>query len=96
MGLMDKLRKAEEQGKQAARNAFERAKEMGEDAERRIRQKMRIYPPNRNHLSDEVNQSGAAAGVQPSGLEPAESEQTEGVPIVSIHGKDVRGAGKVA
>src|SRR5688572_16112587 len=40
MGLMEKLRKAEEQGKYAARQAFERAKHFSEDTERRIRQKM--------------------------------------------------------
>ena len=50
MGLMDRLREAEEQGKKAARHAYERALEMGEDAQRRIRQKMRIYPPPRPRL----------------------------------------------
>src|ERR1051326_1213003 len=44
MGLMDRLREAEEQGKEAARNAYERARDLGEDVQRRLRQKMRIYP----------------------------------------------------
>lgn len=44
MGLMDSLRKAEEQGKSAARRGMELARGGWEDAERRIRRKMRIYP----------------------------------------------------
>jgi hypothetical protein len=99
---MEKLRKAEEQGKQAARNAFERAKEFGEDAERRMRQKMRIYPPKvANGTTSEVSQSGpagtaAATGLQRSSLETEESEQAESVPIVSVHARDVGRADKVA
>ena len=52
MGLMDRLREAEQQGKNAARRAFDRAIDAGEDLERRMRQKMRVYPrgtnPNEN------------------------------------------------
>ena len=99
MGLMDKLRKAEEQGKRAARNAFERAKDLGEDAERRIRQKMRIYPPSTNGLPSEVSQAGPAGDVvamQRNTLETQESPEAEEVPIVSIHGKDIADTGKVA
>jgi hypothetical protein len=41
---MDRLREAEQQGKNAARRAFDRAMDAGEDLERRMRQKMRVYP----------------------------------------------------
>lgn len=75
MGLMDKLRKAEEQGKYAARQAFERAKHFSEDAERRIRQKMRIYPPG-------------AGEPQPSGGQ-RKQEVPERAPTISIHGEDI-------
>jgi hypothetical protein len=91
MGLIERLRKAEEQGKQATRNALDRAKELGEDAERRIRQKMRIYPPQTNHT-----ESGAAtstgAGTAPR-LSPVPESDVE--PIVSVHGEDIE-ADKVA
>ena len=43
MGLMDSIRKAEEQG----RRTLDRAREGLEDAERRLRRKMRIYPLKR-------------------------------------------------
>jgi hypothetical protein len=44
MGLIDKLRKAEEQGRGAAHRGFERARENWDDAERRLRRKMRLHP----------------------------------------------------
>jgi hypothetical protein len=82
MGLIDKLRKAEEQGKYAARQAFERAKHFSEDAERRIRQKMRIYPPGAGESQQGTN--GA------SGVHSKESRVPEKAPIISIHGEDVQ------
>lgn len=87
MGLIEKLRKAEEQGKQAARNAFERARELGEDAERRIRQKMRIYPPSADNHVPADNSRAARAGVQSGG---STSNQSEVVPIVTIRGEDIK------
>ena len=44
MGLMDSLRKAEQQGKGAARRGMERARESFDDTQRALRRKMRIYP----------------------------------------------------
>ncbi len=44
MGLIDKLRKAEEQGRGAANRGLDRARETWEDAERRLRRKMRLHP----------------------------------------------------
>jgi hypothetical protein len=91
MGLIERLRKAEEQGKQATRNALEKAREFGEDAERRIRQKMRIYPPHASHTeSAGATSAGAAAAPRRSPIPTSKDE-----PIVSIHGEDV-GADKVA
>lgn len=97
MGLMEKLRKAEEQGKYAARQAFERAKHFSEDTERRIRQKMRIYPPGAgNEVHGEAGQStsGAAIPIRPSSIHSEEAEHRDRPAIVSIHGEDV--ADKVA
>jgi hypothetical protein len=80
MGLIDKLRKAEEQGKYAARQAFERAKHFSEDAERRIRQKMRIYPPS---AAGGDSQPTSGAGARKPGALPERGG------IISIHGEDV-------
>lgn len=44
MGLIDTLRKAEEQGRGAARRGFEKARDAVDDAERRLRRKMRLHP----------------------------------------------------
>ncbi len=44
MGLKDALRNAEQQGSIAAHRGLERAREGWEDAERRLRRKMRIFP----------------------------------------------------
>ena len=91
MGLIERLRKAEEQGKQATLDALEKAREFGEDAERRIRQKMRIYPPQVNHTeSAGANSAGAATAPRRSPIPEPKEE-----PIVSVHGEDV-GADKVA
>jgi hypothetical protein len=44
MGLLTSLKRAEEQGREAARRSVVRAVDMWEDAERRIRRNMRIHP----------------------------------------------------
>jgi hypothetical protein len=44
MGLIDTLRKAEEQGRGAARRGLEKARDAVDDAERRLRRKMRLHP----------------------------------------------------
>ncbi|MCI0349651.1 MAG: hypothetical protein L0Z53_09525 [Acidobacteriales bacterium] len=98
MGLIERLRKAE-QGKQAARDAFERAKELGEDAERRMRQKMRIYPPctAAHHTeSKHATPTGAAAAPRRSPVAHPETVQPDNDPIVTIHGEDVDEGEKVA
>ena len=86
MGLIERLRKAEEQGKQATRNALEKAREFGEDAERRIRQKMRIYPPHAANYADagSATSGGAATATRRSPIPTSKEE-----PIVSIHGEDL-------
>jgi hypothetical protein len=55
MGLMDRLRKAEEQGMGTARRGFERARETWDDAQRRLRRRMRVLPrPAASHRVDEA------------------------------------------
>src|SRR4051812_11241549 len=108
MGLIDRLRKAELKGRDAATRAFDRVVHTSEDIERKLRRKMRVYPTTavaRNQAGStpsEVSQSvpsGESAPVeyqeQRKGLEIAE-EPAEKRPIVSIHGKDVqKGPGPV-
>jgi hypothetical protein len=48
MGLIDKLRKAEEQGRGAAQRGLNMARETWDDAERRLRRKMRLHPRSLN------------------------------------------------
>jgi len=49
MGLMDVIRKAEEQSRRAARRGMERARATWDETERRLRRKMRINRPSANH-----------------------------------------------
>jgi len=44
VGLIDTLRKAEEQGRGAACRGMEKARGAMDDAERRLRRKMRLHP----------------------------------------------------
>jgi hypothetical protein len=84
MRLVDNLRKAEEKSVKAVRRGAERVRDEWSDVERRIRQRMRIYPPKKQAM---------AAGAASSNLEQElpESTQTdeERKPIVSIHGQDL-------
>jgi hypothetical protein len=48
MGLMDKFRRAEEQSRGVAHRGLEKARESWDDAERRLRRKMRLHPGSDN------------------------------------------------
>jgi hypothetical protein len=100
MGLIERLKRAELKGRDAATRAFDRVVHTSEDVERKLRRKMRIYPtttPARKEggsTPSEVSQSmpaGESAPVeyqeQRKGLETEETVEER--PIVSIHGKDV-------
>ena len=87
MRLADNLRKAEAKSVNTIRRGVERAREEWADVERKIRQRMRIYPHK---------QQAAAAGVSaaPLSLEqdvpdvpPAAGGRR--TPIISIHGRDL-------
>jgi len=82
MRLVDNLRKAEEKGVMSIRRSMERARDEWSDVERRIRQRMRIYP----------HKQKAVAGAGQINLEHDVPEQSSGEarkPIVSIHGQDL-------
>jgi hypothetical protein len=74
MGLMDSLRRAEEEGKTLARRGMEKARAGFDDAERVMRRKMRVHP-----------RSGTATAA-PSNAEATDPAQGG---IVSIRGRDV-------
>ena len=84
MRLVDNLRKAEEKGVMSIRRSMERARDEWSDVERRIRQRMRIYPHK---------QKAAVAGAGQTNLEqdnvPEQSSGEARKPIVSIHGQDL-------
>jgi hypothetical protein len=101
MGLIERLKRAELKGRDAATRAFDRVVHTSEDIERKLRRKMRVYPTAtiaRNQggsTPSEVSQAvpaGESAPVeyqeQRKGMEIAE-EPVEKRPIVSIHGRDV-------
>jgi hypothetical protein len=87
MRLLETLRSTEQSGKSAVRRQVERAREEWNDLERRIRQRMRIYPqkivrkvrpvPEAEPESQELSMA-AKAGVA--------GDQR---PIISVHGRDL-------
>jgi hypothetical protein len=83
MRLVDNLRKAEEKGVMRIRRGVDRARDEWADVERRIRQRMRIYPQK---------QKAAAAGVGPVNPDPDVPEHSSAEPrkpIISIRGQDL-------
>lgn len=82
MGLMDALRKAEQKGKELARRGVEAVRETQEsadDLQRRVRQRMRVYPERNAAAKPPVAEAGAR-----------EMEDARRKAIVSIHGEDVK------
>src|SRR3954465_8961584 len=103
MGLIERLKRAELKGRDAATRAFDRVVHTSEDIERKLRRKMRVYPTAtvaRNQgTPSEVSQAvpaGESAPVeyqeQRKGMEIVE-EPAEQRPIVSINGKDIGKSG---
>ena len=93
MRFVDNLRKAEEKSVMTIRRGVERAREEWADVERRLRQRMRIYPQKKH--AEQKEQSTMAAAAQGEAQTPEReggpSERgTERKPIVSVHGQDLR------
>ena len=84
MRLVDNLRKAEKKGAMTIRRGVERAREEWADVERRIRQRMRIYPQKTRT---------AVVGAAPIDLDETALPATQDAgrkPIVSVNGRDLR------
>src|SRR2546421_12749460 len=91
MRLLENLRNAEQKGVNAVRRGMERAREEWGDLERRIRQRMRIYPQKLTKVNASASQYGPESDIIdqgiPAGISEPEPERKK--PIVSIHGRDV-------
>jgi hypothetical protein len=84
MRLVDNLRKAERKGAMTIRRGVERAREEWGDAERRIRQRMRIYPQKTRPAA-----AGMAAAVDLDETAVPDSN-TVRKPIISVNGRDLK------
>ncbi|HZD92684.1 MAG TPA: hypothetical protein VE133_00430 [Candidatus Sulfotelmatobacter sp.] len=83
MRLVDNLRKAEKKGAMTIRRGVERAREEWADVERRIRQRMRVYPQKR-----EAATAGVAA-MDTDEITVPDTRNTGQRPIISVHGRDL-------
>ena len=61
MGLIDKLRQAQEHGRDAAHRGLERARDSWDDAERRLRRKMRLHPRRASEAPLPMRDAGSHA-----------------------------------
>ena len=81
MGLIDALRKAEKKGKDVVRRGMHVVEETSEDdAQRRARQKMRVYPPQSDVPAQQQSEQDATG---------REMEDARRRAIVSVNGEDV-------
>jgi hypothetical protein len=88
MRLVENLRKAERKGATAFRRGMERAREEWSDVERRLRQRMRIYPQKRSAMAAAAPR-GAAALTDLDETAGQARDTTEQRPIISVNGRDL-------
>ncbi|HJS97695.1 MAG TPA: hypothetical protein VJ756_01295 [Terriglobales bacterium] len=86
MNLIERLRAAEHQGRDAAREGFTRARTSLEEAQSRLRRKMRIHPPTKARMplvmsiagqEDSITTPRAIVTVNGKDLPPEEPETAE-------------------
>jgi hypothetical protein len=86
MRLIDNLRNAEKRGLANVRRQMDRAKDEWGDVERRIRQRMRIYPQKlRNRIKGAAEATPDAEKADTTLVAAAQATK----PIISINGRDV-------
>jgi hypothetical protein len=85
--LIDNLRKAEKKGAKTIRRGVERAREEWADVERRLRQRMRIYPQKSKAMTAAAPGATAVDVDEETGAQPGSDNQR--TPIVSVHGRDL-------
>jgi hypothetical protein len=89
MGLIEALRKAEDQARQTARRSMERAMGSLDDAERAIRRRMRIYPKSlaaMRVIDGARREPPEVTSTDPSDRRRFEDAQRRA--IVTVHGHD--------
>ncbi|HEV3036521.1 MAG TPA: hypothetical protein VHA33_01800 [Candidatus Angelobacter sp.] len=93
MRLFDNLRNAEQKGVRTMRRGMERVREELGDIERRIRQRMRIYPQKPTNVTASVADHEPDGDIIDQGLPAGIGELPETkrqTPIVSVHGRDIK------
>lgn len=88
MRLIDNLRNAEKKGLASVRRGVDRAKGEWGDVERRIRQRMRIYPQKLRQKMGMVEETGPP-GIAETSAAAAAAGAPGAKPIVSIDGRDL-------
>ena len=89
MGLMDLIRKAEEQSRSAARRGRELARTTLNESGRMLRRKMRVNPPANSTKEPATNtQTPDSLEANVAGSPPTSGSSPKR--IISIHGKDMR------
>jgi hypothetical protein len=83
MRLLDNLRNAEQKGVNAVRRSMGIARNQWEDMERRIRQRMRVYPQKLTKAGSGHSEMDETDVADEGIVEPNRK------PIISIHGRDV-------
>jgi hypothetical protein len=89
MRLIDNLRNAEKKSLASVRRQVDRAKDEWGDVERRIRQRMRIYPQKLRKKLGMVGETPTAPGKIDTGVAAAAAAGRATKPIISVHGRDV-------
>lgn len=87
MSLIENFRKAEKKSALSIRRGVDRAREEWADVERKLRQRMRIYPQRSKAMAAGAPGS-ATMDVDESALDLP--EDTERKPIVSVYGHDLK------
>ncbi|HET6934519.1 MAG TPA: hypothetical protein VFI72_06745 [Candidatus Angelobacter sp.] len=87
MRLIDNLRNAEKRSINSVRRQMEHAKQEWNDVERRIRQRMRLYPQKlRSRMAAADPADAAVADTTP--IEPT-MKPADPKPIISVNGQDI-------
>ena len=89
MRLIDNIRDAEKRSLSSVRRKVERAREEWNDVERRIRQRMRLYPQKLRAKMGARPASEAEAQELESYPIDGSAENSKREPIISVNGRDV-------
>ncbi len=90
MRFVENLRDVEQKGVNTIRRSVERVREEWADVERRLRQRMRIYP-HKQHATQALSHTGPAISDDEM-PEPSRQAVISGgqKPIISSHGRDLK------